>query len=213
MPASEADKELVKRIRGGDQSAWQEFIAQFEGRLLAFVDSRLRNRAASEDVVQEAFMGFLISLPNYEDRTPLESYLFSITAHKLTDHMRREGRRPTIPLLTTDSGSGTYEVKGNARPASALARSQERRGGEANVIEDCLRDLVARWKKSGEYERLKCVELIFVLGWPNKNVAKRLGITEQAVANHKFFVVSKLKEAATRASLQPGVLSDFRLEG
>ncbi len=77
----EAELELIERIRKGDQGAWEECISQFEGRLLAFVDSRLRSRATSEDVVQETFLGFLISLPNYDQRTKLETYLFSIAAH------------------------------------------------------------------------------------------------------------------------------------
>src|SRR3954470_11897905 len=98
MPLDESDQLLVARIRQGEAAAWEECIARYEGRLLAFVESRLRNPTASEDVVQEAFLGFLISLPNYDEKTPLETWLFSITAHKLTDAMRREGRRPTIPL-------------------------------------------------------------------------------------------------------------------
>ena len=73
MPADEGDRLLVAQIRQGDADAWKEFIARFEGRLLAFVDSRLRNRAQSEDVVQETFLGFLTSLPNYRETTPLES--------------------------------------------------------------------------------------------------------------------------------------------
>lgn len=40
--------------------------ARYEGRLLAFVESRIRNRSTSEDIVQEAFIGFLNSLPNYD---------------------------------------------------------------------------------------------------------------------------------------------------
>ncbi len=50
----------------------------FEGRLLAFVDSRLRDRSTtSEDVVQETFLGFLVGLPNYDDATPgPETFLF-----------------------------------------------------------------------------------------------------------------------------------------
>ena len=40
MPASEADRKLVKRIRSGDSDAWQECIDLFEGRLLAFARSR-----------------------------------------------------------------------------------------------------------------------------------------------------------------------------
>ncbi|HEV7222761.1 MAG TPA: sigma-70 family RNA polymerase sigma factor, partial [Pirellulales bacterium] len=79
---SESDGLLIDRIRGGEGDAWQELIARFEGRLLAFVETRLRHRAASEDVVQETFIGFLTSLPNYDSARPLESYLFSIAAHK-----------------------------------------------------------------------------------------------------------------------------------
>src|SRR5262245_37222876 len=96
--APKSDLLLVQRIRQGEAQAWNELIARFEGRLLAFVDSRLRRRAGAEDVVQETFIGFLTSLPNYDERRPLEGYLFSIAAHKLTDSLRREGRRPALPL-------------------------------------------------------------------------------------------------------------------
>jgi RNA polymerase sigma-70 factor, ECF subfamily len=212
MPADEAERLLVKRVRQGDAEAWRELIAQFEGRLLAFVDSRLRNRAAAEDVVQECFLGFLISLPNYHDSTPLESFLFSIASHKLTDLLRREGRRPTIPLLLPDAdGSPAQEPAGRARPASSLVRSVERRGLEAQVLGQCLQGLIAGWKQRGEFERLKCIELLFVLGWANKDAAARLGISEQAVANHKHFVVAKLKDAAKTSRLRDFDLAEFGL--
>ena len=62
-PPSLADTLVVDRIRSGDSEAWNELIARFEGRLLAFVERRTRNREAAEDVVQETFIGFLTSLP------------------------------------------------------------------------------------------------------------------------------------------------------
>jgi RNA polymerase sigma-70 factor (ECF subfamily) len=210
MSAAFSEQHLIDQIRAGDSQAWQELIDRFEGRLLAFINSRLRNRAASEDVVQETFMGFLVSLPNYDDRTPLESYLFSIAAHKLTDQMRREGRRPTIPLLLHDEDAGP-EPAGKVRPASSMARSRERRVAEHNILGQCLMELIASWRERGEYERLKCIELLFVGGLANKHVAARLGISEQAVANHKHFVVSKLKDAAANARLQNFDSADFGL--
>ena len=108
--SDDADQLLVARVREGGSEAWEELIARYEGRLLAFVQSRIGNRTTSEDVVQETLMGFLTSLPNYDsDRTRLESFLFSIAAHKLTDVLRRQGRRPTLPLLPPDaSGSGFF---------------------------------------------------------------------------------------------------------
>jgi RNA polymerase sigma-70 factor (ECF subfamily) len=214
VPA-DTDKLLVQRVRAGEAGAWEQLIARYEGRLLAFVDSRLRNRAAAEDVVQDAFMGFLVSLPNYDESTPLESWLFTITAHKLTDHLRKEGRRPTIPLYLPDSSDpdaasvGVAPADGNQRRASSLVRSSERKVVEQRVIANCLESLIAGWKDRGEWERLQCIELLFVLGWANKDVALRLGISEQTVANHKHFVVTKLKEAATQARIRDFNPADF----
>ena len=37
---------LVEQIRTGKPEAWNSLIAQYEGRLLSFVESRLRRRAA-----------------------------------------------------------------------------------------------------------------------------------------------------------------------
>src|SRR5208282_5587963 len=92
--ASEGDRLLIQQIRDGDSRAWDNLIARYEGRLLAFVDRRLHNRAASEDVVQEVFIGFLNSLPNFDEQRELQTYLFTIASHKLTDHLRRKGRHP-----------------------------------------------------------------------------------------------------------------------
>ncbi|MCA9037573.1 MAG: RNA polymerase sigma factor [Planctomycetaceae bacterium] len=213
MPASEADRQLVKRIRSGEADAWQECIDLYEGRLLAFARTRLQDRSVAEDIVQETFMGFLKALPNYDDRTPLESWLFSIAAHKLVDFLRRSGRRPTVPLLTSESKDGAQrDITGPGRAASSMMRSHEQSNAESAIIESCLRELIAGFKESGAWERLQCVELIFVLGWANKDVAARLNLTEQAVANHKFFVVSKLKEAAKTARLQNVNLDGMGLE-
>ena len=213
MVASEGDRQLVERIRDGEADAWQQCIDQFEGRLLAFARTRLRDQSAAEDIVQETFLGFLKALPNYDDRTPLESWLFSIAAHKLIDFMRRSGRRPVLPLLTSESKDGAArDLTGPGRAASSMMRSSEKSRAESGVIETCLRDLIHDFKAQGAWERLQCVELIFVLGWANKDVAARLNTTEQAVANHKFFVVTKLKDAARAAKVQKRLLADSSLE-
>lgn len=211
MPADETDRLLVARIRQAEPGAWEECIARFEGRLQAFVESRLGNRATSEDVVQETFLGFLISLPNYDDATPLESFLFSIAAHKLTDVLRRNGRRPELPMLVDDSDGGIREPAGSDRAASSLFQSQERRNTEGAVLAAALQKLILQWWERGEFERLKCIELLFVLGWKNKDTAEHLSITEQDVANHKHFVVAKLRESVEKFRLDTDQLTKLGL--
>ena len=100
MP-SDSDRLLIQEIRQGDKRAWETLIARYEGRLLAFVDRRLRDRAASEDVVQETFVGFITSLPNFDEKRELQTYLFTIASHKLTDHLRKTGRHPLKALSET----------------------------------------------------------------------------------------------------------------
>src|SRR6188768_3253737 len=134
MTTPDADSLLVERIRRGESDAWNDLIDRYEGRLLAFVESRLGRRGPSEDIVQESFLGFLNSLPNYDGRRPLESYLFSICAYKLTDHLRREGRRPAIPFSAGADSSGDWEMASSARGASSIARSGERRNLEEKAI-------------------------------------------------------------------------------
>src|SRR6201987_29243 len=92
--SSETYRLLIQQIRQGNQGAWETLITRYEGRRLAFVDRRLHDRGASEDVVQETFVGFLNSLPNFDEPRELQTYLFTIASHKLTDHLRRMGRHP-----------------------------------------------------------------------------------------------------------------------
>jgi RNA polymerase sigma-70 factor (ECF subfamily) len=212
MTTLDSDRLLIARIRAGDEDAWAECIARFEGRLLAFVNSRLRDRAASEDVVQDTFLGFLVGLPNYDENTPPETFLFSIAAHKLTDVLRRNGRRPTLPLvLGNNSQDRAPEIRGSDRMASSMARSRERKGIEAAVLREGLAALIQQWLAREEFERLKCIELLFVLGWPNKEVARVLRISEQAVANHKHYVLAKLKDWVAASPLRGTDLAELGL--
>ncbi|MBX3420443.1 MAG: RNA polymerase sigma factor [Pirellulaceae bacterium] len=211
MSTLDADQLLVQRIRQGESQAWEELIARYEGRLQAFVESRIRNAAASEDVVQETFVGFLNSLPNYDSGRSLESYLFSIAAYKLTDHLRREGRRPTISLNSPSGSSASpWQIASSgARPASTIARSGERKRLEEQAIVSALSDQIEKWKARGDWAKLKCIELLFVVGMGNKEVAELLEMTEQQIANYKSDFLTRTKNLVGRQNLNDEVFPEL----
>lgn len=203
---------LVAEVRRGKPDAWRQLIDEFEGRLLAFVRSRLgRGRAsASEDVVQETFIGFLNSLPNYDARRPLEGWLFSIASHKLTDHLRREGRRPAVTLSSTEGDSGgAWDLPGSARKASTIARSGERRLLEEQALSDALTEQIAVWRERDDWTKVKTMELLFVRGLGNKQVAETVGITEQQVANFKHDFLANLKKRLRKQGLDEEVFPEL----
>jgi RNA polymerase sigma-70 factor (ECF subfamily) len=203
-----SDQLLISRIRGGEPEAWNELIARFEGRLLAFVEGRLGRRTAGEDVVQETFLGFLTSLPNFEDSRPLESYLFSIAAHKLTDHLRREGRRPTLPMAA-GGASSQWEPPASYRAVSSVMRSGERKHLEEDALVAALDEQLERLRSRGEWQKLACLELLFVRGWANRDVAMKLGMSEQTVANFKFEFLSRLRTLVRKQGLPEDVFPEL----
>ena len=203
--ASESDRLLIEQIRQGNSRAWDDLIARYEGRLLAFVQRRLQDRAASEDVVQETFIGFLTSLPNFDDRRELQTYLFTIASHKLTDHLRKTGRHPM-----QNAAEDVLEKKPDHNPAaSSQARSQERRELESDAVARAIDSLLSHWREKGDYERVKVLELLFVKGWANCDIAAFLKISEQQVANIRFAAVKKIGEHIRELGLPADVFPEL----
>jgi RNA polymerase sigma-70 factor (ECF subfamily) len=207
---SAPDDPLVTAVRRGDARAWQTLIERFEGRLLAFARTRIGDRQSSEDIVQETFVGFLTSLPNYDSRRPLESYLFSICAYKIADHMRRQGRRPVLQLgHGGDSDDPTTGIAGG-RVASSIARSVERKRLEEAAIIEALAESISRWRHKGDWTKLKCLELLLVVGLPNREVAEKTGLSEQQVANYKSDLLIRLRSTLSRAGLDSEVFPELQ---
>ncbi len=186
---------MVSQIRLGDQRAWQSVIAKYEGRLLAYVEQRLSDRSHAEDIVQETFIGFLNSLPNFDGRRSLENYLFSICAYKLTDHLRRIGRKPMRSIdLSTGTDTLGNRLPGNERVASSIARSAENRAKSEAAIVHALREQIHKWKTQGDWQKLICLELVIVAGRPNREVAQLLNVSEQKIANYKSDFIARTKQ-------------------
>lgn len=199
---AEGELWLIDKIREGDTEAWKAFIARYEGRLLAFVEQRLSQRSYAEDIVQETLVGFLISLPNYDGKRSLESYLFSICSYKLTDHLRRLARKPTRSLdVSTGSGTLADRVQGPWKAASSIVRSNEQRELEERALVAVLKEQIDKWRSQKDWLKLACIELLVVAGVPNRLVAQRLDISEQKVANFKSDFIARTKQQLAKLSV------------
>lgn len=209
----DSDRLLVQQIRAGGpagESAWEELVGRYEGRLRAYVRRRLRDHAASDDAVQETFIGFLNSLANFDDRRDLQTWLFTIASHKVTDQMRKCGRRPYQVGSEADEEQLGRAADDRQRAASSIARSQERVDLEIDAVSRGLREIVRGFQEKGEYLRIQVLELLFVKGWPNWQVAEYLKVSEQQVANYRFAAVKKLSEGIRAAGLPDDVFPELK---
>jgi RNA polymerase sigma-70 factor (ECF subfamily) len=204
----DSDQLLIQRIRQGQSGAWEELIARYEGRLLAYVQRRVRDRATCEDLVQETFLGFLRSLPHFQEERDLQTFLFAIAAHKLADFLRRQGRHP-LSQLEREAAGLMQELPDRQPGASTQARSRERRQLESAAVARCLGQLLQQWQARGDYLRIKVLELLLVKGWSNRQVAGFLGLSEQQVANYRFAALKKLSERLRAAGLPAEVFPEL----
>ncbi len=212
---TESDRLLINRVRKNDQSAWVELDKRYRGRLTAYVRRRLKDHSSVEDVVQETFIGFNNSLVNYDDKRDLQTWLFTIAAHKVTDQLRKMGR---LRYQTgTGTGSDGEDDSGQSpddrqRGASSLARSAEQREREEDALGQALRDLIREFQQKGEWVKVMALELLYVKGWGNAEVATHLKRSEQDIANLKFQAKKRLHDHLVAAKLSPAVFPELQPE-
>ena len=224
MPA-QSDRVLIQAIRDNYQPpktprpdpkktaawnlAWDELYKRYLGRVQAYVRRRLRDQSSVDDTVQNTFLGFQNSLINYDDKRDLQTWLFTIASHKVTDHIRQTGRHRDRAASQSDNELMDHTPDNRQRTASADARSAERVQKETSALAAALANLVDEWKAEGKFSNVMVLELLFVKGLGNNDVAAQLGLPEQTIANIKFQAKNRLNNHLREANLSPAVFPEL----
>lgn len=194
LDATQADEFLIERIREGDQAAWREFIARFEGRLQAFARSRLTAHSDAEDVVQEAFIGFVQSLPYFDAKRSLETYLFAILRNKITDFLKKRRAGGAVQAVGADPEEDILNtIPGSVDTPSHYAADREAEARLADALADALRAYIHELRDRDKFEDLQVIELVFFVGRRNKDVGELLEVDEKHVAGVKFRAIKKVQ--------------------
>lgn len=87
--------------------------------LFNYAVMRLRDHAAAQDAVQEAFLAALRSQASYRGKSEERGWLLGILKHKIYDHFRRTARRAELSQVEFqhDEMSGEFQNEGLHRGA------------------------------------------------------------------------------------------------
>jgi len=107
LPLNElTDEQLVTAYRNGRDSAFEALVQRFHAELLHFLVRFVGNRAAAEDLFQEAFLQVHLSASTFDASKRFKPWLFTIAANKARDYLRknnrREGKRVTLADASDD---------------------------------------------------------------------------------------------------------------
>ncbi len=86
----------VQAARGGAREAWDALFSRYQLPLFAYVRDLVRDREASLDIIQEAFIAASRHLGTLRDDEKFGSWLFGIARQKCVHHWRRTGRAEKI---------------------------------------------------------------------------------------------------------------------
>lgn len=94
--------EELEKLEASDTDAGsvdhEQLVRANIGWMLALADRLLRDRAAAEDVVQEAFMRAFRGLDNFEGRSRIEAWLRRITVNTALSRLRQLKRLAEQPI-------------------------------------------------------------------------------------------------------------------
>jgi RNA polymerase sigma-70 factor (ECF subfamily) len=92
------ERDLIRALRQGDERAFEEMVDRYHAALVSLAMAYVHDRAVAEDVAQDAWLGLLQSLPRFEERSSVKTWLFRILTNCAKANRRREAR--TVPFST-----------------------------------------------------------------------------------------------------------------
>ncbi|MBD3415077.1 MAG: sigma-70 family RNA polymerase sigma factor [Candidatus Aminicenantes bacterium] len=92
--------ELIDRSREGDQDAMESVYEQLKGKLFGVAYWYTQNRAAAEDILQDAFIKIFTNLDRLDDNQAFVSWCYRIVVNTSISYLRKAKRhtQKSVPL-------------------------------------------------------------------------------------------------------------------
>jgi RNA polymerase sigma-70 factor, ECF subfamily len=104
------ESQLVARLRKGDERAFSDLVNKNHGALVRMALRYVADREVAEEVVQDTWIAVIDGIKNFEGRSSLSTWIFSILIHKAKDRGVRESRHINFSALETRDDEGSEEA-------------------------------------------------------------------------------------------------------
>lgn len=168
---TEQARELVRRFKQGDKSAFAELVQAYRKPLYYTILKIVGNETDAEDLTTETFIKAYENIDKYDEQYAFSTWLFKIGNNLAIDFLRKKKRSaPTVSLSdrvsTSDEDSPTYEevLKEQARDTSEQVHYRMEAEYVRKIMEQMPEDL------------RQILELKYVHELTHQEIAEKLGI-------------------------------------
>ena len=148
-----SERELVRRMLGGDEGAFDEFFADYFPRLFRFAVLRLRDQDAAEDIVQNSLIAAVRNLGSWRGEAALFTWLCTICRREISAWEKRTSRRVIVSIADDDPGlRAALDSIGAAADAPDAGLAREDTG---RIVQLVLDHLPPRYSRALEWKYLE----------------------------------------------------------
>lgn len=125
-----SDEALVARLKAQDESAYEEVVRLYGGRMLAVARRFLQQEQDAQDAVQDAFLSAFKAIDRFEGSSKLSTWLHRIVVNAALMKLRSRQRHPERPiedLLPKFDADGHRHTDGWATTIDTTVRDRETR--------------------------------------------------------------------------------------
>ncbi|HEX9445686.1 MAG TPA: sigma-70 family RNA polymerase sigma factor [Candidatus Binatia bacterium] len=90
--AEDPDGELVRRVRGGDRSAFNQLVLKYRSRVMGVAARMLDDRAEAEDLAQDVFVRVYRALGDFKGEALFSTWLYRVTANACLNRKKKRQR-------------------------------------------------------------------------------------------------------------------------
>lgn len=126
-----------RRFLDGDNRALEELVCKYSDGLIRFAYCHVKNSAAAEEIMEDAFAALVIKRRQFDDVDTLRAYLYKTVRNKCLDYLRFHKRR--VPLADVER---VLAIDGGAEAENALLRKENRR-----AVYEALQNLPSRYRE------------------------------------------------------------------
>ena len=132
------DTQLVEGIRSSNEAAFNLLYERYFQRVYSFAYLRLRNRADTEEVVQDVFTAVFRSIDSYRGQSSLLAWVYGIAKNSVNNHIRRaKAQEQRIEQAETELVRSSHSVApGTPEEHLSLRRCEEEMHERLGLLAD-----------------------------------------------------------------------------
>lgn len=167
---------LVRGLRMGNYTAYEELFILYFSKFVSFADSILHDREVAKDLVQEQFLKVWTNRERLDEKKSIQNYLYVLTKRAILNYLRDHRIADTI-----DNKNAPF-YKDKETPLSLV---------EINELKRRLYGGISRMPE----QRKKIFLLSRDEGLSNREIAERLNLSVRTVERHISLALSDIRNS------------------